>query len=337
MGDSKKVEEKLLETKKTEGKHEKAVEHEKSEIVDSKSKDLLEKSANIAIAIAVGTECIHDIAITKDCKTCDGNQIIDGPKISEETDGKIEKNTKSETVKSEKKIKKDNVKKLNKKEDTNDLTTKDEFHKLDTAEYKKEEVKNDKTKIAIAIATGCEQCIHDIQIADPCNTCDENQVKVGIEKGTHDSARKSTKKSNDTEQANVQKKTESTNDQEQTMENKTEPNNKEQPEIKTTENKETNGSKSMKESTSEQDNIIKEGGKESDVYKKDELKKSANKKGKSKTQEFKANELEALRIQFAKKQGVKETTLDTKKGETTNKQPDAKIEEKLLETKKTEG
>merc|ERR1712106_510887 len=353
MGDSKKVEEKLLETKKTEGKHEKAVEHEKSEIVDSKSKDLLEKSANIAIAIAVGTECIHDIAITKDCKTCDGNQIIDGPKISEETDGKIEKNTKSETVKSEKKIKKDNVKKLNKKEDTNDLTTKDEFHKLDTAEYKKEEVKKDKTKneeeslpkskskdlveesakIAIAIATGCEQCIHDIQIADPCNTCDENQVKVGIEKGTHDSARKSTKKSNDTEQANVQEKTESTNDQEQTMENKTEPNNKEQPEIKTTENKETNGSKSMKESTSEQDNIIKEGGKESDVYKKDELRKSVNKKGKSKKQEFKANELEALRIQFAKKQGVKETTLDTKKSETTNKQPDAKIEENSVSPK----
>merc|ERR1712013_581408 len=72
-----------------------------------------------------------------------------------------------------------------------------------------------------------------------------------------------------------------------------------------------------KESTTKYDDKIKIQGKmdeikESDSFHKDDSKKKKDSKSRKRTREFKPNELDALRDEFAKKQGVKETKDTTK-------------------------
>jgi hypothetical protein len=98
-------------------------------------------------------------------------------KTSEESDGKKEK---------KKKKKASDVKELKDADEHVDVS-KEVFHNLDT---------------------GVKLCIHDLSIKDPCQICDDNQVKEPLKKSTNESEGKIQKKSNDVDVVNVQEKTE---------------------------------------------------------------------------------------------------------------------------------
>merc|ERR1712013_512625 len=95
-----------------------------------------------------------------------------------------------------------------------------------------------------------------------------------------------------------------------------------------------------KESTTKYDDKIKIQGKmdeikESDSFHKDDSKKKKDSKSRKRTREFKPNELDALRDEFAKKQGVKETKdISAKKIEFDKNQ--GKDTTKVINTNQTE-
>merc|ERR1711892_1378085 len=98
--------------------------------------------------------CIHDIPISSDCKSCSENQSS--------------LNRRSSKVP---KITQDNVKEINtKKEAMNEK--KDEINMEESNTHLTKSTKSQK------VAVSCQKCIHEINISDVCEGCNENQKSL---------------------------------------------------------------------------------------------------------------------------------------------------------------